>query len=618
MYQDQNIYSYVRQQEYLYRSGDTKIAKYVQHSLSETVQTIYAYLNSKHISGEKDSLGRDKPFFNIVTAARNIWFRATEIARNKLQIRPANSKEVIGAFLATAKIQEWMNKVRFGKFLADWGLELAAFGSAVTKYVEKDKQLILEVVPWNQIICDTIDFDANPKIQVYEYTASQLLKIAQERGYDMSVVNSIITSPQVRRIITEELQDVKAYYFKIYEVHGMFPASWITGDDKDKNEYTRQMHVVSYVRTDASNSKFEDFSLFKGLEKEEVYRKDDLLKADGRTLGIGAVENLFQAQWQVNHSVKSIKDQLDLASKLVFQTSDPTFVGQNVLTAIETGQILLHKINEPVTAFPNGSHDVNSMIEYMNQWKAVGGEINGITDAMAGVAPKGSSSWRMQAMELQQAQMLFDLMKRNKSDALEDMFRTKIIPYIKRTQLKNSDEIVATLSAHDIKRIDAAYVNQEGIKRYNAKVINHVTKTGKMPKGVLLQDELNQVQSEQDSQGMTRFLKPSDVDTKTWADLLMDIEWDMYIDWTDDPIDTNGIMTTLNSALVMIMNPAYATNPQAQFVVSKILTLTGAISPLELSQIPLPKPQPPMPMQQAAPPSAGSKVAAPALSANMK
>lgn len=617
MEQDNNIYAYVRQQEYLYRSGTTKIAKYVNHSLSETVQRIYAYLNSKHISGEHDSLGRDKPFFNIVTAARNIWYRATEIARNKLLILPANSQEVIGAFIATALVQQWMNVVKFGVFLADWGLTLAGFGSAVTKWLEVDGNLIFQVVPWNQIICDTIDFESNPKIQVYEYTSSQLRKEALKHGWDMKTVEAILNSPTVRKLITEELQDVKSYYFKVYEVHGMFSDKMLTGKEDDKFKYSQQIHVISYVRDgNGSNSKYEDFALYQGKEKEDPYRKDDLLKEDGRTLAIGAVENLFQAQWMTNHGMKAIKDQLDLASKLVFQTSDPMFVGQNVLTAVETGQILLHKLNEPVTAFPNGSHDTSSVQAYVDQWKAVGGEINGITDAMAGVAPKGSSSWRMQSMELQQAQMLFDLMKRNKGLALEDMFRTKIIPYIKRTKLNNKDEIVAVLNQNDIKRLDAAYVPQEAVRRFNGKVIAHIKKNGRMPKKnqVNLASEMSSVQNEQTGQGNTRYFKPSDLDSKTWAEVFKDLEMNAIIDWTGESKDIQGALGTLNTALVAIMNPMYAGNAQAQAVVSKILTLTSVLSPLELSQVPPPQPPnapPKFPPPTGAPPGGGA-VAAPA------
>ena len=582
-----NIYAFVRQQEYLYRSGATKISKYVNHSLSETVQTIYAYLNSKHISGEKDSLDRDKPFFNIVTAARNIWFRATDLDRKDIKIRETDSDHVISAFIATIKLHEWMRKERFGVFLNDWGLTMAGFGSAITKFVNKDGKLIPTVVPWDKMICDTIDFDSNPKIELFEYTASQL---REKKEYDQTAVENLINSPMIRMTITQELQDVKPYYFKVYEVHGMFPVSNLTKDtpkykESDEKTFCQQMHVLSYTRT-STDGKYNDFSLFKGKEAKDPYRCDHLLKEEGRTLSIGSVEHLFQSQWMVNHNMKAVKDQLDLASKLIFQTSDPAFVGLNALASIENGQILNHKVNEPITSVPNGSHDTGSLMAVSDKWKAIGQEANGVTDAMIGVRPHAGTSWRMQNQQLQEAQALFDLMKQNKALALEDMLRDWIIPYIK-TQLKDSKQIVATLETHNVKKIDSIYVPQEAIKRYNRKVIDHVLKTnGKRPVGVDLQTELQQVQAEQNGNGNVRYFKPSDISGKTWKQIFKDLEWEVEVMITNESSDDNAKLQTLNTALQMVLNPAYATSPQAQMIVGKILQTVSGLSPLELASTP--------------------------------
>lgn len=601
MENNESIYSYVRRMEYLYRTGSTKVAKYVNHSLSETVQTIYAYLNSQFVSGKTDSLGRTKPFFNVVIAARNIWFRATDIDRKHILIRETDAKHVISTFLATIKLQDWMRRERFGVFLNDWGLVLAGFGSAVTKWVKKDGSLTPTVVPWNQIICDTVDFDSNPKIEIFEFTPSQLKAKAE---YDQAVVDSLITSTTIRMNINGELVDTKPDYIKVYEVHGMFYDAYLKKDptEADMNTYSQQMHVVAYSKS-TKTGKFNNFSLFMGKEAKDPYRLDHLIKEEGRTLSIGSVEHLFQSQWMVNHNAKAIKDQLDLASKLIFQTSDPTLVGQNALTSIETGQIINHKVNEPLTAVPNGSHDVASLSAYMNQWKALGQEINGVTDSMLGIRPHAGTSWKLQNQQTQEAQALFDLMKQNKGLAIEDMLREWIIPFMK-TQLNDSKQIVAVLDAHNIKKIDALYVPNEAIKRFNKKVIGHVIKTGTRPVGADLQAEMQQVQSEQNQQGNTRFFTPSDVSSKTWKTILKDLEWEVEVDITGEASDTAAVLQTLNTALQIVVNPGYAQNPQAQMIVNKILLETGRISPLEMTTTP-----PPAPAPVAAPP--GKAPAAP-------
>ncbi len=599
-----NIYSYVKYFENIYRNGSTQMSKYVNWSLSETVQKIYAYLNSKHISGAQDSLGRDKPFFNIVIAARNVWFRATDIDRKDINIRQTSSKNVISAFLAKIKLQDWMRRERFGVFLNEWGMALAGFGSSITKWVRQGDRLIPMVVPFNQIMFDAVDFDNNPKIEVFEFTPSQL---RANKNYDQNMVEALIKALTVRQTLNGQIVDVKPGFVKIYEAHGKFPKYFLTKNDEDKSTFTQQMHVVSYVRA-PDGKKEQNFTLYSGPEDKDPYRIDHLLREEGRSLSIGSVEHLFQSQRWTNHSVKAMTDQLDLASKILFQTSDPRFVGLNALTNIENGQILLHNPQEELRAVPNGSHDLGSLQAYMDKWKVLGQEINGISDAMLGAKPNSGTAWRLQNAILTQSQLLFDLMRQNKGLAIEDMMREEIIPFIK-TELDTSDEIVATLEDHEIKRIDSIYVPQEATKRFNRKVIDQVLKTGQRPMGVSLQNEMATVQAEQDNMGNVRFFKPSDISQKTWDEIFKDLEWEIEVDVTGEASDTTAILETLNTALQVMASPGFAQNPQAQMIVNKILLETGKVSPLEISTTPSPTAPPTAPAAPA--PSSSAPPAAP-------
>ena len=92
----------------------------------------------------------------------------------------------------------------------------------------------------------------------------------------------------------------------------------------------------------------------------------------------------------VNHTAKAIKDQLDLASKLIFQTSDNNFVGQNALLAIENGDIMTHAVNQPLTTIPNTSHDITSLQSFQQSWKALAQDITSTPDAISGTTmPSG-------------------------------------------------------------------------------------------------------------------------------------------------------------------------------------------------------------------------------------
>lgn len=584
----------VRELEQNFISGTgTVMSKYVTSDLYEDVNKTYAYLNSKHISGETDSQGREKPFFNIVVAARNIYYRATDIDRKNIEIKATKSSDVVSAFMATVLLQDWMRKENFGAFLNDWGLDLAGFNSSVVKFVEQDGELHSMVVPWSRLIVDPINFDSNPKIELLELTEAQLY----QRNYDKDMVEKLCDAVKARELADGTKQDNKSNYIKLYEIHGLFPLSYLTGKDKDEDEYVQQMHVVSFVAS-KEKGQFDDFTLASGREEQDPYMLTSLLPATDGSISLdGSVKSLFEAQWMMNHTVKSIKDQLDIASKLIFQTSDGNFVGRNVLSAIEQGDILIHKINEPLTQVNNTSHDISAQQSFQQMWKGLSNEITGVSESMMGnIAPSGTA-WRQVEALLQESHSLFELMTENKGLYIEAMLRKFVIPFLKK-KIDTTDEVTGILEAHNISKIDAMYIPQEAKRRFNAEAVEKVIKA-------IETDDLTQAPQPYDAQsaeasvredlaplGNQRFFKPSDADDKTWKEALKDLEWELEVNITGEAVDKQTVLTTLSTALQAIVNPAYANNPQAQLVVGKIMSATGVISPLEIASLPAPEPMP--------------------------
>jgi len=582
------ISEYVRQAEGDYVNGSTQISEHVIFSMYDTLNRIDAYLNSKHISGEKDALGRDKPFYNICTAAVNIWERATDIDRKDIKIRATDTKSWINSFLGTVVLQDWMRREYFGTFLNKWGRALARYGSVPVKFVRNSSGLHISVIPWNRIICDVVDFAGNPKIEIIELTEAQLRERIETHSYDEEQVKSLIGAFKSRETIGGDRKDNRSHYIKLYEVHGVFPLSFVTDKDGDENIYAQQMHVVSYVA--GKNNQNRDFTLVSGREKEDPYMITHLMEEPDRTLSIGAVEHLFEAQWMQNHSVKQMKDHLDLALKLLFQTSDPKFLGRNAVDSIESGDILIHAVNQPITQLNNQSHDLVSAQNYAVMWKNLGNEIVGTSEAMLGATPKSGTAWRQTEALLQENYNLFEKMTENKGLHIEEMMRKWIIPYLK-TKLDTSEEVSAILESHDINRIDRRYIRNELVRKMNKFKIDKLLK-GEIPS----EEEVAQESMDTETNlrnglselGNQRFFKPSEISDKTWKEQLKDLEWDVEIDVTGEAKNVQEAMATLSTALQMMMNPVFAQNEQAQLVVSKILELSGAMSPVELQSMPSP------------------------------
>lgn len=595
----------VRQAEQDYTRGTTTISKYVQFSMHDTLERIDAYLNSKHTSGETDSLGREKPFFNIVTAAVNIWFRATDIDRSDIKIRATKLQDVTIAFLATVHLQDWMRKANFGVFLNDWGRILSRYGSAISKFVENSKGLSCVAMPWNRMIVDPIDFEGNVKIEVLELTEAQLRK---DKRYNKDMVESLCTAKRARETLDKKKKDIKNNYIKLYELHGELSLATLKmskGKEPkagDEDIYLQQIHVLSYLASKEKKGEYDDFTLYSGEEAKDPYMITHLIKEDGRTLSIGAVEHLFDAQWMQNDNAKKIKDQLELASKIVYQTSDGNFVGQNALTSIENGDILIHAQNQPLTRLA-GSPDIVAMQSFGEQWKSLGNEINGISDAMRGEV-KAGAAWRQTETLLQEGHSLFEIMTENKGLAIEEMVKQHILPYTKK-KMNHSKEISATLKQHDIENIDSKFIKNQSIRKSNKKIMDMVL-AGKTPtaedQAMMTDTSATDTKESLSSLGKQRFFKPSEISDKTWADITKNLEDDVEVDVTGEVKNVQNALTTLNTALGVIINPAYAQNKKAQVVVNKILELTGTLSSLELSTLP----EPTMPVGQSVGSTAGT------------
>lgn len=588
-----SIYSLVREAQNNYTTGTTAISKYVDWSLYETIEKIDAYSNSTHTSGSTDALGREKPFFNITTAATNIWYRATDIDRKDIKIKADKSSNILAAFLANVHLQDYMKRENFGMFLNSWGRTLAKYGSAVVKFVEKKDGLHTTVVPWNRLIIDSVDFDNNIKIERLFLTPAQL---SANKAYDREAVKSLLTAFTTRKTMDGQQKDNKSDYIEVFEVHGMLPVSYLKKDDEevdedDESEYVQQMHVISYLQGEKTGD-YDDFCLVSGREEKDPYMITHLIPEDGRVLGIGAVEHLFEAQWMTNHSMKAIKDQLDLASKLIFQTSDPSFVGQNVLEAIETGDIMVHSVNQPLNQVANNSHDITSLQNYASQWKVLGQEITSTPNAISGDTMPSGTAYRQVAVLNQEAHSLFEMMVENKGLHLEEMLRTFVLPYLKK-KMDTSKEISATLSGYDLEKIDFLYVNSQANKIKND-IAKKTILEGKIFEGVDENKIKQDIQQGLAIQGNERFFIPSDIDDTTWKEVFDDLEWEVDVQITDEIFNKEAVLTTLTTILQTVAtNPTVLQDGNMKMLFNKILENTGVVSSLEFSNSPTPSSQAP-------------------------
>jgi hypothetical protein len=584
-----NICEIVRKAEDNYLSGETQISEYVSWSLKENVERIEAYKNSKHISGDVDSMNREKPFFNIGIAASNTWYRATDLDRKNIRVKATKESDYIPSLLASIKLRESFRRNNFGIFLNNWGRTLADYGSCISKHVEKDGQLISTVISWTRIIVDPVSFDGAPKIEKLYLTPAQL---KANKAYDQDVIKNLLDAKVSRETLSGTKKDSQSDYIEIYEIHGeLDKGNLYDGEYEETGEFEQQMHVVSFLQTE--DGEYSDYTLYKGKEDKDPYYITHLIEEDGRVMAIGSYERLFEAQWMKNHTAKQIKDYLDIASKLFFQTSDGNFVGQNVLTNLENGDVFIHGVNQPITAVNNYNQAFTAIQSFGQEWEGQANKTAGISEAMMG-EQKSGTAWRQTEALLQESHSLFELMTENKGLALEEIIKKYYIPFVKK-QLDSKEEITATLSDYGVKEIEKRYIKNRAVEVSNMKNMEQLLNSD--PYSVVNpttpEAEAQTLTQDLQTTGSQRFLKPDEVGIKTWKEIMKDLEWELEIDVTGEQHDTQAVMTTLNTLYMsMVQNPAQAET--SKLILSKILEQTGVVSPVEIQAIETAQSQPQM------------------------
>jgi hypothetical protein len=568
-----NIFQIVKRAEKnLIHGKPLKLGKYAEHDHVEKISTIQAYINSQHISGKYDSTGREKPFNNIVLMAVYAWYKLTDIDRKHIRFKPRNAKQRLKSLIATIKLRLWMDRKQFGQWLNLWGWTLSAYGSCVTKFVEKGGKLIPTVVDWDKLICDPVDFYSGVRVEKLYFTPSELKK----QGYDEESVELALNYfKESRETLEGDDIDIKNEYVGVYEVHGELPMYHLTGKEED-TDLRQQMHVI-FMMQSVKDKKNVNISLYSGKEAKDPYYISHLIKQDDRTLSIGAVESLFDAQWMVNHSAKLIKDQFDLASKLITQTSDDQFLGRNLLTDVDTGSVLIHRENQPLTQVNNQSHDIPNMMGFMDSWKQAGRDISGAHESVTGEQQPSGTPYRLGAMLNAEARGLYNIMRQSKGLHLEEMLRLFILPYFKKT-LKNTDEIVATLEGEELENLDNLMLPA----KLEAALLPLISQ-GLIPTPEQLQGLVDETGKDL---GNTRFITPSKHKDKTWADYFKDLDWEaIEIEITGENRDKQSILITLDTLLQRIMaNPQALADPNVRKIMNRIIDEVDGLSPLQLTE----------------------------------
>lgn len=535
-----------------YEKGTITILDGLTHSQPNIIQKVEFYTNSQYLNGMFDEFNRYKPFYNIVNFRVNVAVKATDLDTKDIQVYAENPRHAVHSMIFNKEVKNWMREENFAKTLNTIGFTRAKYGGVLVKKVMKNGRLCIEVPEWKNLITDQVDIKNGVKIEKHYLTPVQIQKKRQ-------VLDKLDENwDDVMRLI-EQLDDgmyTNSSRLCVLEVEGEFENEYI--NETPEEGYSLQRHIIVCDINEEPKILVHSEKL-----KESAYKYLPWLEASGRGLGIGIVEDGFNAQYATNDMILKQNDILELAAKAIVITDSST-IENNILSDTKTGDMIkvekgdqTQVLNLMPASFPQ--------LEQINKaWDEQYSRVSSSFEAVTGETMPSGTPFRSIAIQNQEAQSTFNYRREEMGIFLREIFTDWIIPFLAK-RLSKQHILASDFEDDELAMIDEAFAAQTA----NQFVIDQLL-AGK----VTTQEEYNDMIAAQKQLLASTFKKRRFLDIPD--NFFKDVEMKLDIITTGEQVNKTAVFETISNMIAVIAsNPAVTQDPILKKLLAKAIELSG-------------------------------------------
>lgn len=539
-----------------YENDTIEIVDGLDYNQKRILDKVEYYWNSRYLNNQRDDLGRIKPFYNISKFRTNVATRATDLDVKDIRVEADRPEHRVQSMLLNHEIYKWMKETNMSKTLNEFGQTRAKYGGALLKKYKKDGKLKLDIVPWKNVITDQVNLMEGVIIERHYMSPVEL---AKKNGIWNNVKDAIELAEEKDKNGKRTEEKVS-----IFEVHGEFEEEYLPqevldtlGIKEPKDDvYHRLMFII------AGKDEGKQVLLYHEKEDELPYKYLAWDNVNGRALGIGIVEDGFEAQMWTNDAIIAEKNIMDLAGKVFIKTNAKS-LGNNAISDMPNGMVielndgedanLLNLLPSSIPQFQNLVDKWNQQYERAtNTFEAVTGE------TLPANTPLGSV-----AIQSSQASSFFDYRREEAGIFWTEVFTEWVLPYIAK-QINKEHILASDFSAEELAYID------ENFSTYQA---NQMAKGAILSGRIITQEDLDQY-VEFITQTLQKDGKRRYIDVP--KDYFKDFEAKITIDPTGEKKNKQTALQSLDNIFVKIAsNPTILQNPDLVKTLNQMLEISG-------------------------------------------
>ena len=540
--------------------------------MRKTINKIDLYRSSRFLTGESDSQGNRKYFFNILNGAAWTASKNLDLDIKDIKIVSKDGKDPLKAKLYSLAFHKWAKTNQFSKFLNKLTEFLPSYGWFVAKWVDGQ----VEYLPAKDVFIYPGVDNLNKSGYVIEEHKMQPKQI---RGFNWNQKENI---EEVIRIYnnTDEAQ-----YIPIKEYSGVVSNQdidekyWNKGTDINGYSDIRGVSAMNLTyKTDDLNETI-SVSLTLHIEnregKKSIYKDVGYLDVDGRAMKLGIFELgfPFQERWNQIANEKNLAGKL--ASKQIFQTRGKT-IEQNLMTDTDNGDIL--KVDAEVTRVDTGVRDLGYYQQEESNLLGLFRNLSNAQEVQTGENLPSGTPFRLGALLDQNSGKLFDFVREKMGIFIKEIMTDWLMPQFEKDMKKDGEMVLELLDEGLMEQLIERDINS----RINKVVKKFVLANGRFPTDEERESAVVKLQEE---------YSKKDMFVKLTEDIL-DFEKDIDIIITGESINvTQKVETISNLTQLLAQNPGILQDPVTKRIFNTLLELTG-LNPTDIGRPAQTAPQP--------------------------
>ena len=443
-----DIYRIIENEIRGYETGQVQIVPGYRFSQYETIKRIMMFSNKKYTSGNIDSQGNYKYWYDVIGPRVDDEVKNIDFDTKDITLYSDSIKDTTGIFIADLALKEFLKNNEKATELNDAVEEGAGYGNVVWKKIKGD---YVKSDPLNTYVINQLarTLDESSVIERAEMTQSELraMKGAWEN------VDEVIKNCKSKGISStkdgNKSEETEVPYYEVYERNGEVSLEQLKKakgeeniSDTDKDKYVLAKIIVAGLEKSGGSDKGKGGSgkyvLFANEIKAMPYKEYHRGKYTGRWWREGLYEILFDVQIRINNCGNQISRALEYGARQNYYSKDST-IYKNILTDLQRGDIIKGEIQR----IDMKMDDIGNYIQEWNMLMQLADRLAKTSEIVQGESLPSGTPFRLGALLNQNAGKFYDFLREKLGLAIKSIIQDWTLPELMK-DLKKKDVLRLT------------------------------------------------------------------------------------------------------------------------------------------------------------------------------